>query len=175
MSVNVKQKKEKKATGAGRWSAVDTVIVLLLLIAVAAQLWQAILIRRETDAEKTPTAYDVTFSVSAIRREVLEGIDAFDGLYLCEDGTRIGSVGVYEDEDGSQRIALSVVEPGPDGLAGSEYVAAEGCMICTEGEYRDGGLLIPDTGLYLDPGSEWTVRTDRVMLTIRIESIRTHE
>lgn len=171
----MKTEKNSKKNRVSRWSAVDTVIVFLLVIAVAAQLWQAILIRRETEAEKTPTVYDVIFTVPAIRREVLEGVEAFDGLYLCEDGTRIGAVGVYEDEGGSQRIALSVVEPGPDGLAGSEYVAAEGCMICTEGELREGGLLIPDTGLYLDPGSEWTVRTERVVLTIRIESIRTHE
>ena len=159
----------------GRWSAVDTVILLMVVIALGAQLWQAILVNRETEAEKTPTVYEVTFTVPSVRREVLEEIQAFDGLYLYEDGTRIGSVGQLEDEEGRQYIALTPVEPGPDGITGSVYVSAEGCMMCTEGELRDGGLLIPECGLLINPGSELTVRTDKVLLNIRVESIRAHD
>lgn len=190
-------------TKRGRWSAIDSAVVLLIAAAVTVQVWQAILVRREQQAQKTPTMYDVIFTVTDARAEVLDGLNALDVLYLCEDGTPIGRIDEYVDEDGSRRIALirddvaadeteAETEPAQEENGGlmaqdteTETVSpfgpydgtrftAMGCMICTDGERYEGGLLFPDNGFILTPGSEITVRTDKVMLTIRIQSILNH-
>ena len=154
----------------GRWSAVDTVIVLLVLIAVAGLVYRVVYAAR-TEGESTRTMYRVYFEVAETHEDVLAEVEGFDAVYLYENGVRLGYIGVYEDTaTGGHTVALTPVPAEKRGMA-----TAAGCLVCTDGTMKDGSLLVGESGRYLTPGSELQVRTDRALLTIRITSIREHK
>ena len=163
-------KKEKKAK---RWTVVDTVIVLMLLLGLGGILLRGFLPEVNVGSGKgddlTSGPYYVDFAISEIHPTVLGEISAFDPLYLYETGELVGYIGVYDD--GS--IALHTVDMLKNPQNGT--VSAEGCMVCLEGIYSDGSLLGKGMGTYLSPGSTLQLRTDRAVLSVEITLIRTEE
>lgn len=162
------QTKQRK----GRWSAVDTVILLLILVAVAGLVYRMVYAaRHEAAAERT--MYRVYFEVLETHEDVLAEVRGFDAVYLYENGVKLGYIGVYEDTaTGEYTVALT---PTPaEGATGDGRATATGCMVCTDGTLSGGSLLIGDSGRYLTPGSEVEIRTDRAFLTVRITAIREH-
>lgn len=154
----------------GRWSVVDTVIVLLVLIAVAGLVYRVVYAAR-AEEENGRTLYRVYFEVAETHKDVLTEVEGFDAVYLYENGVKLGYIGVYEDTTtGDYTVALT---PTPTEVSG--MATAAGCLVCTDGVLKDGGLLIGESGRYLTPGSELQVRTDRALLTIRITSVREHK
>lgn len=167
MNQNTKVRSRK-----GRWSAVDTVIVLLVLVAIVGLVYRVIDAARK-EGETARTMYRVYFEVPETHEDVLSEVRGFDAIYLYENNVKLGYIGVYEDTaTGTYTVALT---PTPAmGATGDRRVTAEGCMVCTDGTLEGGSLLVGESGRYLTPGSEVEVRTDRVLLTIRITSIREH-
>lgn len=149
-----------------RWTMVDTVIVLMVVLAVAGAVIRGVMDRREEAALPAEGPFYVSFSVEEIHPAVLSEIEAFDPLYLYDEGVLMGYVGVYDD--GS--LALhSVSQPL---LSHNGMVAAEGTMVCLEGVYQNGSLLVTGSDIYLTPGARLVLRTDRAMLTVEITEIR---
>lgn len=156
-----------------RWSAMDTVILLLVLVAVAGLIYRVVYAARK-DAETEPTLYRVYFEVMETHEKVLAEVDGFDAVYLCENGARLGYIGVYQDAATGEYTAALNTTPA-EGATGSNRVTATGILVCNNATPASGGgLRIGDSGRYLTPGSVLEVRTDRALMTIRITSVREH-
>ncbi len=153
--------KEKKR----RWSAVDTLVVLALVLAVAGVIIRAVMDDREAAAQTYDGPFDVYFTVPEIHESVLSEIHGFDMLYLCETGEKVGYIGKYDD--GSVALTQTGVLP----VAGGEMVSAQGCLVCLEGTLSEGGLLPAEANRYLAPGSILTLRTERAVITVEITEI----
>ena len=166
MMENHRMKKNKK-----RWSVVDTVIILLILVSVAGLVYRVVYAARK-DADADPTMYRVEFEVMETHRSVLDEIQAFDAVYLYENDVRLGYVGAYETSvTGKYVAALFPVSNAED----EARATATGVMICANATLSSGGgLQVGDSGRYLTPGSVLEVRTDRALLTIRVTSVREH-
>ena len=116
-------------------------------------------------------------------------------MYLYDTGERLGNIGVYENKDGTQKVAFAAIPAGDsDGATATagpnrvqdgeetvaetvpphftERTAAEGLMFCSGGELKDGCLLIGAAGLYIAPGTELKVCTERVVFTMRVTEIQ---
>lgn len=166
-------RKENQGERRRRWSAVDTVILLLVLLAIAGVVYRVVVtVRQETETAQE-TLYEVYFEVAEIPAATLAEIRGFDPVYLVETQSRLGYVGVYKDAStGGYRVALT---PHSSVEAGSaERTTATGCMICGGDLLDDGSLSVPGSERYLTPGSELVIRTDRAILTVRITGIRSH-
>ena len=159
-----------------RWSAVDTLILLLIVVAVAGLVYRVIYAARK-DASADPAMHRVYFEVLETHEDVLAEVKGFDAVYLYENDARLGYIGVYQNSaTGEQTVALQVTPA--VGATGDGRVTATGCMVCTGGTLTSvagGSLLIGDSGRYLTPGSILEVRTDRALLTIRITSVTEHD
>ena len=165
--------KGDKPTRKRGWSAIDTVILLLILAAIAGVVYRVADAARQSIANEERPLYAVYFSVEETHKDVLAEIRGFDAIYAPEDGVRLGYIAAYEDtEEGDYTPALAIV-PAVD-ATGRDRVTASGCFICTEGTMKNGGLLVDGNDRYLTPGSELCIRTDRAVLTIRITEIRAH-
>ena len=168
------KKDTPKATGEGetvaakkrfRWTAVDSLILLMVLLVVAGAVVRGVLDRRPSHEKETAGPYYVDFAIEEIHPKVLGEIQPFDALYLYETGERLGYVGVYDDGT----IALhTVVSP----VSSARSVAAEGCMVCVEGVYQNGSLLVSGTNTYISPGAVLVLRTDQAVITVEITDIR---
>lgn len=168
-----KEKKRDKPTRGGGWSVMDTLIVLLILAAVAGMVYRLVDAVGQNRAEENRPMYAVYFSVEETHKDVLAEISGFDAVYDPEDGVKLGYIAAYEDaEEGIYKPALAIV-PAVDST-GRDRVTASGCFICAEGTVMNGGLLVDGDDRYLTPGSELRIRTDRAVLTIRITEIRAH-
>jgi hypothetical protein len=167
------KKQTKPSSFRKRWSAVDTLIVLLVLLAVAGVVVRVVYAAHEENEAAGNTVYEVYFEVAETHQDTLAELRGFEALYLYDNGMKLGHMGVYEDEaTGEYRPALTVTPA--EGATGAHRVTAKGCMICTAGSMTDGGLLVEGSGRYLTPGSVLQVRTDRVYMTVRIIEIRAH-
>ena len=156
-----------------RWSAMDTVILLLVLVAVAGLIYRVVYAARK-DAEANPVMYRVYFEVMETHKDVLAEVEGFDAVYLCENDIRLGYIGVYRDTETGEYTAALTTTPAV-GATGSSRVTASGILICGNAtRTSDGGLIVGDSGRYLTPGSVLEVRTDRALMTIRITAIREH-
>jgi flagellar basal body-associated protein FliL len=167
------QKNNEKGRRKLRFSVMDIVILLLVLAAVAGGVYRVVYaIEAERNQVEGPM-YAVTFRIEDIHADTLQDIEGFDAVYLYDSGVRIGHIAMEKyDETDANRIALNTVEV--FNKDGQTRVAAVGRMICTDAELRDGGLLVEGSEQYLMPGSELRVRTDRVVMTIRITEIVAH-
>lgn len=164
--------KQNNPTGSrkGRWSVVDTVIVLFVLIAVAGLVYRVVYAANE-EGKNSSVMYRVYFEVDETYEDVLAEVKGFDALYLYENGAKLGHIGVYEDTaTGEYTVVLVSTPTEKNGMA-----TATGCFVCTEGTLKEGSLLIGEGGRYITPGSELEVRTDRVLLTIRVTAIQEHK
>lgn len=167
------EKKGDKPTRKRGWSVIDTIIVLLILAAIAGIVYRVVDAARQSIANEERPMYAVYFSVEETHKDVLAEIRGFDALYDPEDGVKLGYIAAYEDaEEGDYKPALAIV-PAVN-ATGRDRVTASGCFICTEGTLMNGGLLVDGDDRYLTPGSELTIRTDRAVITICITEIRAH-
>ena len=150
-----------------RWSVIDTVILLLALAAIVGIVYRIVI--TVTDDGDAGKRCQVFFEVSETHRETLSEIGAFDEVYLVENDMLLGSIGAtsYDENTGVGVPALTIVS-----VEDSELVTATGCMVCRGTVADDGSILVGETGRYLSRGSVLTVRTDRVLLTIRITDIK---
>lgn len=160
-----------------RWSALDTVIVLLVLVALAGIVYRVVYTARQKGADTTATMYKVDFEVAATHADVLEEIQGAEAVYFCENDVCLGYIAISETDTGDFNAAL-VTAPALDeeGTPIPGFETATGSMICTDGTLSNGGgsLLVGASGLYLTPGSEVEVRTDRALLHLRVVKITPH-
>ena len=167
------QKQKKTSTRPlrkGRWSVVDSVIALLVLLTIAGVVYRVVMSAREDQGATMHRVYEVYFEVEETYPEVLAEVEGFDAVYLCENDVQLGHVGVYENADtGKYQVALftSATENG--------RVKATGCLVVSGMQTADGSLLVEGSGRYLTPGSELEIRTDRARMTIRVTEIRAHD
>ena len=160
-------------SGNRHWSAMDTVILVLVLLAIGGLIFRVVDMSRKDRLTKDETMYVIRFTVEDTHREVLSEITGAEKVYLYEGDALVGYFGVYRDEaTNMDSPALTIVPPRGDAPEG--HVGAEGYLVCTTGKAMNGGLLIGESGQYLIPGSEVAVRTDRVLLTLRVTEIRRH-
>ncbi|MBQ9780447.1 MAG: hypothetical protein IJW00_11130 [Clostridia bacterium] len=155
--------KKKKAK---RWTVVDTVILLMILLALGGVILRGVVDWRKETVTPASGPYYVDFSVTEINPTVLAEISPFDPLYLYETGELVGYVGVYDDGT----MALRLLSPSV--MTANGGVAAEGCMVCLEGVYQNGSLLVTGMDTYLTSGSRLTLRTDRAVILVEITAIR---
>lgn len=163
------------AKGKRRWSAMDTVIVILAVACLGSLIFRLFSTYRAQRNQNEGQVYDVTFTVQRVHRDVMSGVTRFDSFYLCESGERLGYMGVYLDAEGNQQIALTMTPLSQDDDAAEGYVRAEGMMVCLGGGMQDGCVLVDGTDLYIAPGSELAVRTDRATFVLRLTSITARE
>lgn len=158
--------KSPKKSG-GRWTAIDTVILLLVLVAIAGVIVRSFVLPGEKDDQAVAEgAYYVEFTVHEIHAEVLEEFRISDRFYLYETNELVGYLGYYAD--GTRALqAMAPVMEGDDRL-----VTAEGCLYCPDARMENGCLLLKDTDTYLAPGAVLKLRTDRATMTIEIKKIR---
>ena len=150
-----------------RFSVVDAVILLLVLVAVVGIIYRVVI--TVNDEKDAGTRCQVYFEIAETHREVLEEIHAFDEVYLVENDMLLGSIGAtgVDGETGKGIPALY-----PSNVEGTDMATATGCMVCRGTLSEDGSLLVGETGRYLTLGSELVVRTDRVVMTIRITDMK---
>jgi hypothetical protein len=162
---------QRMKQGKRRWSVIDTVILLLVLLAIGGAVLRVVDISRKDRLNRDETMYVISFTVDDTHPDVLAEIRGTDAVYLYEEEAFLGYVGMYRSENADDNLpALTIIPSKSDAAEG--HVGAEGHLVCTTGTALNGGLLIGKSGRYLIPGSEVTVRTDRVLLTLRITEIR---
>lgn len=148
-----------------RWTAIDTVVVLLILAAIVGVVYRVAYAAHQ-DAEADPVIYYVDFEVMETHKDVLAEIKGFDAVYLCENDVRLGYMGVYQDG------TVALTSTAAVGASGSHRVTATGTLVCNNGTPAPGGgIQVGNSGRYLTPGSVLEVRTDRAVVTIRITAI----
>lgn len=173
-----------------RWSAMDTVITILLAAAVISLVGRVIYAYRNRSHTDVTHLYMVEFEVEKMQNEALRHIEAFDAVYVYESGAMIGYIGA-EEVDGVRNVAIHAKTP-MEGTESAENVLPEeteievaeglppiftghteayGSMICAGGELEDGCLYAANAETYIAPGTELTVCTDKVLFTLRVLSI----
>ncbi len=151
-----------------RWSAVDTVILLLILAAIAGIIYRVVATVTQDQEQMQGTVCEVYFEIKETHRDVLAEVKGFDTVYLYENDMRLGAIGATIDVVTGDTVAVLTVTP----IEGTELADATGCMICRGSVERNGGVLVEGTGRYLTLGSELQIRTDRVLLTVKVTDIR---
>ena len=171
MEIDMEQKQNTSSPRGGRrsrWSVIDTVILLLVLMAIGGIVYRAVsTVYRDEQAEGRDV-YEVYFEVAETHRDVLAEIRGFDNIYLYENGMHLGTIGMTKDEESGESIVALTTVP----VEGTELATALGCFVCAGSDEMNGGLLVEGTGRYLTRGGELTIRTDRVVLTVKITDIR---
>ena len=163
------RKSSARAGRLGRWSAVDTVILLLVLLAIAGVVYRVVMAARHDHGASVKDTYEVYFTVEETHQSVLEEVRGFDAVYLCENDMRLGYIGVYEEAStGEYRVALTA------SATENNRATATGCMLSSGTVMSDGSLFVEGSGRNLTPGSTLELRTDRVVLTVRVTEIRKH-
>jgi len=161
---------DRNAFRKGKWSVMDTVILLLAILIVGALVYRVVYAFQSRMDDSPQTIYDVFFSVDEAHRDVLAEVSGFDSVYLYENDVKLGYMGVYRDAEGDgYRVALTPLPADQNDT--SEFIPAQGCFVCADAVMQDGGLLVSGSGRYLTPGSVIEVRTDRAYLTLRITEI----
>lgn len=173
-----------------RWSAMDTVITILLIAAVVSLVGRVVYAYRNRSQADVTHLYMVEFEVASIQTENLRQIKAFDTIYVYESGAVVGYIGA-EDTDGVRNAAMHAKTPTESTEIAEETLPAEtgievaegmppiftgdteayGSMICAGGELEDGCLYVVDAETYIAPGTTLTVCTDKVLFTLRVRSI----
>lgn len=164
---------QRMKQGKRRWSAMDTVILVLVLLAIGGVVFRVVDASYRDRVKRDDKMYVIGFTVEDIHRDVLAELKGADAMYLYEEDAFLGYMGMFRDETtNTTSPALEVIPPKADAQAG--HVGATGHLVCTTGTAMNGGLLVGKSGRYLIPGSEVVVRTDRVLLTLRVTEIREH-
>ncbi len=151
----------------GYWSAMDTVILLLVLASIGGIIYRVAMNVARTEAAVSDTVYEIYFQVEETHRDVLNEVKGFDTVYLYENDMRLGAMGATIHPETGDYVAVLT----PSYIEGTELATATGCMICKGSTVQNGGLLVEGTGRYLTRGGVLQIRTDRVLLTVKITDI----
>ena len=163
-------KQNQTSTRNGRksyWSAMDTVILLLVLASIGGIIYRVAMSITQEEAQASDTVYEIYFQVEETHRNVLDEVKGFDTVYLYENDMRLGAMGATIDPETGDYIAVLT----PTYIEGTEMATATGCMICKGTAAQNGGLLVEGTGRYLTRGGVLKIRTDRVLLSVKITDI----
>lgn len=166
-STKKSQMGQRMKQGKRRWSPIDTVILVLVLLAIGGAILRVVDMSRQDRLNRDDTMYLVSFVVDDIHTDVLAEIHGTDAVYLYEEEMLVGYVAMDSGTD--IHAPLDIIPPRED--AEENHVGAKGRLLCTTGTYLNGGLLIGKSGRYLIPGSVVKVRTDRALLTLRVTQI----
>lgn len=151
----------------GGFSAIDVLIILLVLASIVGIVYRVVM--TVSDDATGGTVCRVYFEVSEVHRDVLAEIRAYDTVYLYENDMRLGVIGATIGDEGKTSPALTTVNS-----ESGDTATATGCMVCRAVSVRDGSILVDGTGRYLTRGSVLEIRTDRVLLTVRVTDIQTN-
>ncbi len=170
-----KEKDRSPAVGEGsvtpptkrRWSTMDTVIALLVFVALVGLLYRVVVAYADAkDIEQNEAVtYRIFFEADGVALPVLDELQSGDMMYLHDGGTPLGSI----EGSATEERALTVLDPVVEGV---EVVSVAGVLYCTNGTLTDGSLLVSNSDQYLTKGSVVTLRTDRVIMTVRITEIQ---
>ncbi len=149
------------------WSAVDTIILLLVLASIGGIIYRVAVSVAQEEAQVSDTVYEIYFRVEETHRNVLDEVKGFDTVYLYENDMRLGAMAATIDPETGEFLAVLT----PSYIEGTELATATGCMICKGSTVQNGGLLVEGTGRYLTRGGALQIRTDRVLLTVKITDI----
>ena len=157
MTQNQSDKTASKKTR--RWTAIDTVLLLLALVVVLGVVFRAIDFFKDDDLRVTH--YHVYFTgVQEVYHTVPAQIGERDNVYLYGTQTRLGYIEganvLCGEKDHYQNVTFSGYFTVDDGVLED-----------------DGRLSIQDGAAYLKVGEVVVICTDRVALEIRVDAIET--
>ena len=158
---------QAKRRGKFRWSAVDTLILLLVILAIAGCVLRVVYVANQ-EIEKPSEQYLIQFTVSDIHKDIVAEIEKRDAVYFYETDQRLGFMAVTQDAATGDLVSTLDIKP----VEGTDLVTVTGWLICFDGTMGEGGLYIEGSGRYLTPGSTVEVRTDRARFTVCITEIR---
>ncbi len=157
----------------GGFSVVDVVILLLVLVAVAGVVYRVVYPALSDAVAEEEASYVVNFEIFETHMDILGAVRGGDAVYVAETNTRLGYIGYRAVEGTEEYEAMLTVTPvGSD--EGPNRAIGEGQMVCTKGRMQNGALLVSGSDVYMTPGSELEVRTDRALFTIRITAVEFH-
>ena len=158
---------QAKRRGKFRWSAVDTLILLLVILAIAGCVLRVVYAANQ-EIEKPSEQYLIQFTVSDIHKDIVAEIEKRDAVYFYETDQRLGFMAVTQDAATGDLVSTLDIKP----VEGTDLVTVTGWLICFDGTMGEGGLYIEGSGRYLTPGITVEVRTDRARFTVCITEIR---
>ena len=138
-----------------RWTVIDTVLVLLAVVAVAGLIYRAVDFFRDNRYEMQYYVY-IT-GTQSVNYTVPSQIGQQDDVYLYGSDVRIGYVK-------AEHVVCS--EPDQNG-----NVTFYGYLTVDQGEMENGRLSILDGTAYLASGENVVICTDRVALSVHIDFI----
>lgn len=165
-------KKEAKKAKLRRWSVADTVVALIVLLAIVGTVGRLVFFGGD-DAKAAISGdgvtYRVEYTVDEIYEAAADSIKALDGVFLYETGDRIGYIARYDD----YTPVIKKMYIAGEGRSDGEYikVTIKGTIFCDNAVMRDGCLFISDGGKYIAPGSQLALSTETALLNVRIVSI----
>lgn len=167
----MERKQPNTSTRKGRksyWSVVDTMILLLVIASIAGIIYRVVMTVSQESEEEAGSLCEVYFEVQETHRDVLAEVRGFDAVYLHENNVRLGAIGATIDVVTGDTVAALATYP----IEGTELATASGCMVCRGTIQTNGGILVAGADRYLTRGSILEIRTDRVLLTVKITDIR---
>ncbi len=162
-----KEKSLRRKQGRG-WSALDTLMVLAVVLAIGGVLLRAFMPTKEPQADAVQGPYYVYFTVAEINATVLEQIGGEEALYLYDTQEKIGYVAVEDEENRKPALWQTDVLSEKSG----QMVSAKGCMVCINGAWQNGSLIPDGTEKHIAPGSVLTLCTERAKLVIEVTQIQ---
>lgn len=159
---------EKRNQKRIRWSAVDAILLLLILAALGGMVYRVLVAVLE-EPVKSEEMYVVRFDVLPTYEESLLSIKGNDPVYLYENNSHLGYMALRQTESGEEQQVYLIRTS-----IGQDMATAEGCMICVGGQFADGSLLVDGSDYHLTPGAEVTVCTEKTLFTVRITQIEKH-
>lgn len=163
-----------------RFSVLDAVIILLVIVAVAGVYFRYNIIGFISGAQNLED-YAISYSIKDIRYTTPNYINVGDEVYFADDGEHFGTLINASENMGALSITPSseyfttsnaeVVEVFyPDSQS---RVDATGRLNC-RGRYSDEGGFLVNGSTYLASGQYVNIRTEYVTVTIRIEDISSY-
>ena len=173
----MKATKESAIKKTPRFSVLDAVIILLVIIAVVGVYFRYNIIGFITGAQNLDD-YAISYSIKDIRYTTPNYMSVGDEVYFAEDGEHFGTLINASENMGALSITpaskyfttsnAEVVEVFyPDSQS---RVDAFGRLSCRGRYSSDGGFLL-NGSVYLAAGQYVNVQTESVSVTIRIEDI----
>ena len=167
--------KEKKL--APRFSVLDVVIILLVILSVVGIYFRYNIVDLVSSARNLQS-FTVSYTIENMRSTTTECMDVGDKIYFADDGELLGSFISGLDNSGlfssnapathslTKSNGETINVPYPD----SSRVDVQGRFVC-EGRYSDDGSFLVNGVRYMSEGEFVNVRTERVTVTLRIYDI----
>lgn len=169
-------KADKKKNKTRRWSAADTTVVILVVLALAGLVVRLIVSGGKdlSDYKGDGATYAVEYTVDEIYEDAVDSIRALDTVTLVETGDSIGYIAPYDDY---APVISKMYIDGDASIKDSEFlkVSVEGTFFCNNATMKDGCLLVADGGKYIAPGSQVQLATPTAILDVKIVKITVAE